>query len=100
MYLLVGGGHSIQTTIAPEDGLERAFLELHFSFVDDEDADLHEDVLSGLKDDENWEMAGSSLEGAAPIRMRYYCSYDDGYVEVIRLPDDWLCIRCATVSAQ
>jgi hypothetical protein len=89
VYLLVAGGDNIRTTLALEDGLERAFLELHFSSIDDKDSDLHEDVLSGLRDDDSWEMAEPPPGGAGGVRTRYFCNYEDGYVEVIRLPDDW-----------
>ena len=77
-YLVIGGGDGYETKVVTGDKLEDAYLAMHFGEADKCPADIREDFLEGLRDEDgHWE----SNWFYGPIR--YSEDLEDGYISVV-----------------
>lgn len=79
LYLLVSGGDGYEAKIVTAAELDEAYVGLHFSPASSCPDDERKAMLEHLHDEDNWEL-NHELG-----RVRYGQSYEDGYVEVVRL---------------
>lgn len=84
LYLVHAGGDAYQASIVPESQLDKAYLLTQWHALDPADIEWHDEALAHFHDEDAWEHA--EVTGKGP-RVRFYQNFEDGWVEVVRLPD-------------
>lgn len=83
-YLVIGGGDGYETKVVTGDKLEDAYLSMHFGEADKCPADIRDDFLEALRDEDgHWE----SNWFYGPIR--YSEDLEDGYISVILMTPNY-----------
>lgn len=83
MYLVHSGGDGYRAEIVPESELETAYLAIQFGDPQSITPDERSAALERFQDDDEWV---HECDSGAGDRIKFSEIFEDGWVEVIRLP--------------
>lgn len=84
MYLVHAGGDAYQAEIVPESRLDDAYLLTQWCTLEDIAADERARALEHFHDDDSWTHEEVTGHGK---RVKFSVDLEDGWIEVVRLPD-------------